>query len=531
MRIDVSVARGLALLVGLVFIPACSRRGADDSQTNADFDGDKNPLACAQGGDDGAGRCAADASGTETPPRSDDRVQNGTETDVDCGGANAPKCATGKKCSVDADCEVTCNYAHRCIDTPSCKPHLGGDTCGRGEVDEVGADHESCCRTLPVNGYSDPRHPGKTVYLDKYEITSGRVRAFINAMSATYDGKPNVRDWIVKHPPATWDAAWNKFLPSDSETETVHVARHLLGDVRGYVDSPPIPDTDQDQHVGVDYQFGGELFVYLHGNNCTAFADAFGFPTFFYPADVLAKLDPLFPLPPRADGKTLSGTFVPASEHLEVKSINCITNAMLAAFCHWDGGQLATDDVLDFVTDTPRTGDDALGDAPGCGRQIGSESPPTTAAATKGGRCADLALVNATYDAGGMLPLPNSPLNESHYVYPFFADGTLHDKAWQISAPGRGSLAANGAQVDVVRMKPDDEPWMDLHGNLNEAVLTMSGERFSGRFGLKYRGIGYESARSDLNFKNDWPGEGGIRRIERPEARAAFTGGRCMRFK
>jgi hypothetical protein len=32
-------------------------------------------------------------------------------------------------------------------------------------------------------------------------------------------------------------------------------------------------------------------------------------------------------------------------------------------------------------------------------------------------------------------------------------------------------------------------------------------------------------------MKDDWEGEGGIRRIERPEAKAAFAGGRCMRFK
>jgi hypothetical protein len=30
-------------------------------------------------------------------------VKNGTETDVDCGGA-CPKCTAGKTCKVDADC-------------------------------------------------------------------------------------------------------------------------------------------------------------------------------------------------------------------------------------------------------------------------------------------------------------------------------------------------------------------------------------------------------------------------------------------
>jgi hypothetical protein len=90
-------------------------------------------------------------------------VKNGQETDVDCGGPAAPKCAEGKMCLVDSDCNGACNYKGECVDAPSCKPHLGGDTCGLGEVGERWARHESCCRSLPVHGYSDPRHPGKTL--------------------------------------------------------------------------------------------------------------------------------------------------------------------------------------------------------------------------------------------------------------------------------------------------------------------------------------------------------------------------------
>ena len=67
--------------------------------------------------------------------------------------------------------------------------------------------------------------------------------------------------------------------------------------------------------------------------------------------------------------------------------------------------------------------------------------------------------------------------------------------------------------------------------SINETVLTMNGSTFSGKFGLKYRGIGYQSARLELNTRADWEGEGGVRRLERPEARAGFAGGRCMRFR
>lgn len=554
------VASGFVLCAGLVLGPACGTSNQNDhptcngrsaascsgetAQVNTPNDGVKNdgetdidcggPRAtkCAEGkscavNSDCTSRYCTPQTKTCAEPRSDDNAMNGLETDVDCGGANAPKCGVGKSCLVDSDCNGACTYANKCVDAPSCKPHLGGDTCGRSEVGETGAVHESCCRTLPVAGYTDPQHPGKAVYLDKYEITSGRVRAFINAISAMKGGKPNIRDWVVANPPAIWDNAWNKFLPSDFEAETTLVDRRLLGDRRGGADEPPIPAADQNQNVGVNFQFNGQLFVYLHGNNCSTHApDSFGFPTFFYPPEVLAKTGPET-FPPRADGKTVAGAIIPASEHLEVKAMNCITNALLTAFCHWDGGQLATNDVLDFVTGSPKE----LGDMPGCGTQIGTENPPTTAAATKGGRCADLGLVNATFDAGGTLPVAGSPLNVNNYVYPFFPEGTYHDKAWEISAPGRGSLATGGEQVDMVRIHPGDEPWMDLAGNLSESVLTMDGSQFTGKFGLKYRGIGYQSARSELNIKNDWEGEGGLRRIERPEARGGFAGGRCMRFK
>jgi hypothetical protein len=33
-----------------------------------------------------------------------DRVQNGNETDVDCGGGTCPKCGAGMKCQSRSDC-------------------------------------------------------------------------------------------------------------------------------------------------------------------------------------------------------------------------------------------------------------------------------------------------------------------------------------------------------------------------------------------------------------------------------------------
>ncbi len=73
----------------------------------------------------------------------------------------------------------------------------------------------------------------------------------------------------------------------------------------------------------------------------------------------------------------------------------------------------------------------------------------------------------------------------------------------------------------MVRIAAGDEPWMDLHGNMEEAVLDMTGATFTGNFGLKYRGIGYNSSRALSNPTA----------LKYPEYKAAYTGARCMRFK
>jgi hypothetical protein len=94
---------------------------------------------------------------------------------VDCGGAAqtydgvtvpaGPKCALKKKCDGDGDCESdACTEAKKCIEAKSCKQLHGGETCGSGEFGTLAANHESCCRSLPVAGVMQG---GKQVYLDK----------------------------------------------------------------------------------------------------------------------------------------------------------------------------------------------------------------------------------------------------------------------------------------------------------------------------------------------------------------------------
>src|SRR5262249_7219405 len=118
--------------------------------------------------------------GTAGPPAtSTDGLQNGDETGIDCGGqlTHAPPCAVGVGCAVDADCASgACDYQKRCALVPSCVVHFGGDTCGVGEVGDPDAQHESCCTTLDV---PRPEAKGGPYKLDKYLVTAGRMRAFV----------------------------------------------------------------------------------------------------------------------------------------------------------------------------------------------------------------------------------------------------------------------------------------------------------------------------------------------------------------
>jgi len=477
----------------------CNTYSSPDAGTN---DKHINDTIAVDGGDNGSNDIIIDSV--------NDAGADDATIAAHCGDSNQPKCLLGEACRRTEDCaSEACNYQGKCIEYKSCIAHYGSDTCGLGEIGSPNMQHESCCKSLEVAGFTDGNNPGKTVFVDKYEITAGRIRVFIVDIIRQSGGKPNVKDWIVSNPPKIWNADWNVFLPSDSETGTLTINRLLLGDPRhdGELNPGPgvivPPATNQTVSVGFNHQFGAQVYADMHGNNCGVFAGAYGFPTYYYPPDILLKNKEV----PREISKDV----------LDTKAMNCITNAMLQAFCTWDGGQLATSEVLDYITDTP-VRDISVS---GCGTQYDDHdnllNSTLTGTIQSGGRCPSVASINATFDAGDVLPIPAIPgvnVNSHIYNFPFF--NSTSDKSWQIAAPGR--IAADNIGG-----------WMDLAGNLSEVVLETNSGNFTGNFGLKYRGIGYGSARSDLNVKL-MPGET-ILRIQRPEAKTALSGGRCMRFK
>ena len=280
----------------------CEESHHDDGLKN----GDETDVDCGGPGD--AKRCApglscggAEDCGSQVctgnkcaEPSGTDGVKNGDEGDVDCGGTTtgATRCVSGRTCNVNADCSSDgCDYAKKCAVGRSCTGHLGGDTCGSGEVGAAGAAHESCCVALPL---------ASGVKVDKYKATAGRVRAMVERLNG------NVRGWYQANKASLSPAAVAQIDP-----QVAQLPAGLTGDLGiyeqlgSYIYLPDKPSTQQGCFVA-----GNGTHTYWMPDAINQFyADsAQGFP----------------------------------QDVLDTKPINCIPMPLAAAFCAWDGGRLLT---------------------------------------------------------------------------------------------------------------------------------------------------------------------------------------------
>ena len=251
------------------------------------------------------------------PPTSSDGLQNGTESDIDCGGGaptNAVKCLIGKACGASADCTSGgCSMNTGKCTTLSCATSetAGIVTCGLKETGQAGAVHESCCKSLVLPTRTTRR-------LDKYEITAGRFRSFLAKVG------PNVRAWvktfIVANPAsqlATMVGFGPNVFPDGSDVTTIYPAQDLAGahSLTAHM------EVDIDNYDGIrgcvnDYDPG----VAGSGN---------------YSANTYwmdAVHEAAFQIEPRSLPRTTS----------DEKPLNCAMPMMFAAFCAWDGGEMAT---------------------------------------------------------------------------------------------------------------------------------------------------------------------------------------------
>lgn len=425
-------------------------------------------VACGGGDDDGAGSSSSsssssgsagkpigDASGDGTVPAggactSDDQCEGKCasgmcaapttsdgkrspslgETDVDCGGSAAPPCAEGRGCAADGDCTTKiCGAAKTCVSALSCRGSSGPsgiETCGAGEVGDPNAKLESCCKSLPLPTTTTRR-------LDKYEITAGRMREFMVALAAMNGGDPDIRSYA---------RAYATAHPT-SELGKVATMYPGLLDI--------LPNT---KSVNADVPLAVHLGAFpldpmntLDG--CFVGPGSYGHATYWQePAD-------LKPFGVGYPSDNPDGVRKYSREELDTKPLNCVMPLIMAAFCNWDGGELArTTDYREIF-----------------GHQSAIIGTNTTVFFAWD-QLLEIGKFNWRNGNGDTCD-PPSPIagwpgctvpQPSFYRFPVAAVALEDDESPYISAPGRFPL-------DVTKVRSGNgEGWFDIGGDMLEAA-------------------------------------------------------------
>lgn len=345
--------------------------------------------------------------------------------------------AVGEACTTNADCATdACSYRKVCVDRPSCVVHYGGDTCGEGEPDDPLAKHESCCRSLelPV--------PGRPVMMDKYHVTAGRFRVFLDAVNG------DVRAFVRQRRPAGWDPLWDDFVPNG-------------WDVDPSIDPSSDPDMLRRFHSSVWHQLGGTALLTKLGRDGKPYRygcdiQGNGTHTYRMPDDV--QTDVLKDIPHKY-----------SQEILDAKALNCVTALMLMAFCEWDwpGSRLPTYEETRFAWHggDPEGHKYPWGSSPAPLGYLypGDVFGPRSGVRERSGRYGKYAVVPP--DAAGLPGDPSYANWKYSYAYPstpypstFYPDYSAH-----IAAPGRFPKG-NGPFGHA-----------DLAGNVFDLTSTISG--------------------------------------------------------
>jgi formylglycine-generating enzyme required for sulfatase activity len=382
-------ASGLCSVMSVCLVAPCADKMQDGDETDIDCGGSCTTkcgvgAGCKSNADCNNLICDVGNTNACLPPTSSDGLQNGTETDVDCGGGaptNAPPCALGQKCGTDdASCTTgACNYAGKCVELASCKGQHGGDTCG-----PAGAT-ESCCISLPAAGL--PASAVATTTIDKYNITAGRFRAFVNATGGDF------QTWINTHTPAWWDPTWTKFLPATMDNGSYGspvIGSSLYEWMGPYVYAPGAMGTNEGCNVkGV----GARSFRLPDGINAS-FGDE---------QDYTIDFD-------------------------DERPLNCVTAYIIAAFCAWDGGHMPTRQQIDYLWSNGTT--PWAGGAPAGGYYIAYGADPRGTFGTE------------YFTNGTSKPAPFTPDLHANWGYNYWGGVTVNktDYTIYIAPPGRFPL-------------------------------------------------------------------------------------------
>jgi hypothetical protein len=331
---------------GKCVTPVCNDGAKNGSETDVDCGGAGCPRcadtqACKVADDCTSGVCKDVGMGLQCQaPSPTDGIKNGTESDVDCGGAGNPTCVAGLACLLDTDCTSQgCDYTNHCAIARSCKAHYGGDTCGFGGDGSLGpAAWESCCATAPVVPTTGATK-GKTVNLSKYPVTSGRMRVFMESIGydvRTFVQQARAAGTMPKLPADAahyvLEPAWDMYLPTsfsgNQNADEISDCNQggTCTQVNGECPATTTCIAGQEQaglYTSVRNHLGGNIFK---NNSQTATGCYVGSPgthSFRFPDD---KQDGA---PPDQDQATY-----------DTKSQNCVDYLVGQAFCVWDGGRL-----------------------------------------------------------------------------------------------------------------------------------------------------------------------------------------------
>jgi hypothetical protein len=370
-------------------------------------------LGCVVASDCQSSVCAALVCQAPSPT---DGVKNGTESDVDCGGAGNPGCATGKACAAHEDCASNgCGYDGKCAAGRSCTGHYGGDTCGLGEVGKPGAAHESCCTTAPAGGVS----------LDKYQVTAGRMRAFVERVGGDVRGFVQQARANGELHGATMDPAWDLYLPTSKEgnANAGELADRFYGEPGGAAPTPGI-------YTSAYRQLGGAMFQGQNLGLQGCRVDAPGSHTYWMNAQVQSDYF----------GDR-------ASEHgqdiYDTKSLNCVDYLMAQSFCIWDGGRLETfaEWQAAWGPSAMPWGATPLPKAQNSGTYFGYRFPTASDAALRADPAATPSLV----------PNLNESIEYANYKYSYeYPNLVTWDFVVFVAAPGRTRGRGPAGHADVV---------------------------------------------------------------------------------
>ncbi|MBX3261358.1 MAG: hypothetical protein KF782_16860 [Labilithrix sp.] len=309
--------------------PVCDDEAKNGSETDVDCGGPDCPRcadlrACATADDCKSGVCTG---GVCQVPTCEDEVKNGDETDEDCGGPTCSACGVGKGCLTGTDCtSLGCNYANKCAAGRSCTQRYGGDTCGLGGAGGVGAAQwEDCCMKAPVTPTSGPTN-GQTILLDKYQVTAGRMRVFLESINynvRAFVQQARAQGKIPLIPDQSGNNAGRRLLEADWDL-------YLPVSFGGSAAATELEDRDQGSAVlergiysSIRNHLGGRIFKNNAQSSTGCYVGSPGTHAFRFP-----------------DGQQDGATPGEDQNVYDTKSMQCIDYLVAQAFCIWDGGRL-----------------------------------------------------------------------------------------------------------------------------------------------------------------------------------------------